>query len=487
MIQILHLDDDALFLHRCGVSFRTSPHVAHVSYHTASSAEEFKDKFENLQPQAVMLDLSFGGASHRGLEVLRSLREGGYRGPVMMMSALTNSETILECMRTGASDFLSKSTDESELTFRIARLLHSSALASQNTSAPRHLPGHITGKSMREVQQRLSRVLNSSLRAVLVTGESGTGKEMVAEMLHALLPVGTPFIAVNCASLTSNLIESEIFGHEKGAFTGATHSKIGLYEAADGGWIFFDEVARLSLTAQAALLRTLENGEVRPVGGNRSRRVKVKVIAATNEPLEQMVERREFREDLLARLRGYEIALPPLRVRGKVERQEIIEALIGRLNSTVPVDAQEYRLTSSCLSVLTDLPWDKGNVRELWQTLQAMSVDALDGVISLEFLPQRLLLDRGMRSTPSPTPVHETPRPEPHQTTSLPPQLQQLCAPSFPLNFGTLVDDIFEYLLHAFRIQSGEQQPSQRTVAQMFNMTRHEASQRLARGEQRPQ
>jgi DNA-binding NtrC family response regulator len=484
MIQILHLDDDALFLHRCALSFRTSPHVAHLSYHSASSNEEFKSKFDELQPHAVMLDLSFGGASHRGLEVLRSLRDSGYRGPVMMMSALTNTDTILECMRSGANDFLSKNADESELTFRIARLMHGTPLHGATAGSPRHLPGHITGKSMREVQQRLSRVLNSPLRAVLVTGESGTGKEMVAEMLHALLPLGTAFISVNCASLSSNLSESEIFGYEKGAFTGATHSKVGLYEAADGGWIFLDEVARLTPTAQAALLRALENGEVRPLGGNRSRRVNVKVVAATNEPLEAMVERGEFRADLLSRLRGYEITLPPLRMRSKVERQEIIEALIGRLNSTVPVDGQEYRLTSSCLSVLTDLPWDKGNVRELWQSLQAMSVDAVDGVISLEFLPPRLLQKTNSSAPKSQTPTSQSGSPAQAQFVDLPTQLQQLYSPTFPLNFGTIVDDVFEHLLNILRTQSGEQHPSQRTVAQMFNITRHEASQRLARGEQ---
>ncbi|MBM3381423.1 MAG: sigma-54-dependent Fis family transcriptional regulator [Betaproteobacteria bacterium] len=484
MIQVLHLDDDALFLHRCALSFRNSPLVAHINYHHASSSDEFKNKFDVLHPDAVMLDLSFGGATHRGLEVLRALRDGGYRGPVMMMSALSNSETILDCMRAGANDFLSKNTDEGELSFRLARLIQGKGLQTQQTNAPRHLPGHITGKSMREVQQRLSRVLNSSLRSVLVSGESGTGKEMVADMLHAQLSVGTAFIAVNCASLASNLIESEIFGHEKGAFTGANHSKIGLYEAADGGWIFLDEVARLSLAAQAALLRALENGEVRPVGGSRLRHVNVKVIAATNEPLEQMVERGEFRADLLSRLRGYEITLPPLRIRSKIERQEIIEALLGRLNSTVPVDGQEYRLTSSCLSVLTDLSWEQGNVRELWQTLQAMSVDATDGVISLEFLPQRLLRSAesttAKASVPTPENAHSTP-----QSALLPPTLQQLCTPSFPLNFENIIDSVFEHLLQVLRIQSGDQNPSQRTVAQMFNITRHEASQRLSRSEQR--
>jgi DNA-binding NtrC family response regulator len=334
---------------------------------------------------------------------------------------------------------------------------------------------------MRDIQQRLARVLNSSVRALLVSGESGSGKEMVADTLRSLLPLGSPFISINCAALATNLIEGEIFGHEKGAFTGATQSKIGLYEAADGGWFFLDEVARLSLPAQASLLRALENGEVRPVGGTRSKKVNVKVIAATNESLDKMVELGEFRADLLSRLRGYEIGLPPLRARSHLERQEIVEALLDRLNATVHVEGKEYRITNSCMAVLCDLPWDQGNIRELWQTILAMSVDASDGVLSLESLPPRLLRRKKEESQSGQIIQVANETQSSSTTESLPEGLRPILTPVFPLNFENMVDSLFEHLLNSLRRIAGEELPSQRVVAQMFTMTRHEATQRMAR------
>lgn len=475
MITVLHLDDDPLFLHRCSVSFNTSPHAAHLRYETSKNILEFEAKLASLKPHCVLLDLSFGGGDLKGLEVLTHLRENGYHGQAVIMSALSSSEIILKCIGAGANDFLSKSTDESELTYRIARLCQHSWVGTEASSPPRGLPLHITGRSMRDVQKRLIRVAQSPVSSVLVTGESGSGKEMVAETLQAILPVGTPFVSLNCATLASNLIEAEIFGHEKGSFTGATQNKIGLYEAADGGWIFLDEVARLSLAAQAALLRALENGEVRAVGSARSKKVKVKVIAATNEPIDSLVEKGEFRGDLLSRLRGYEIALPPLRARSQQERQEILESLLDRLNSTVSMESPEYRLTHSCAAVLCDLPWEQGNVREMWQTLQAMAVDATDGIISLELLPARLFSSaRAQKPQQKNSDLDEKVR-------SDFPSAQSASSKGFPLNFENLVDELFEQLLEQLRTVSGEQNPSQRYVAQMFQITRHEAGRRLAR------
>jgi DNA-binding NtrC family response regulator len=481
MMNVLHLDDDTLFLHRCSISFKTSPHVAHITYSTANSAEEFKSKLESIQPQGVLLDLSFGGKALKGLEVLRAIREQGYQGSVMVMSALSTSDIILECMRAGANDFLSKGIDESELTFRVSRLLQNVNPQLPLRGTTRNLPAYVTGRAMRDIQQRLARVLNSSVRALLVSGESGSGKEMVADTLRSLLPVGSPFISINCAALATNLIEGEIFGHEKGAFTGATQSKIGLYEAADGGWFFLDEVARLSLPAQASLLRALENGEVRPVGGTRSKKVNVKVIAATNESLDKMVELGEFRADLLSRLRGYEIGLPPLRARSHLERQEIVEALLDRLNATVHVDGKEYRITNSCMAVLCDLPWDQGNIRELWQTILAMSVDASDGVLSLESLPPRLLRRKKEESQSGQIIQVANETQNSSTTESLPEGLRPILTPVFPLHFENMVDSLFEHLLNSLRRIAGEEFPSQRVVAQMFTMTRHEATQRMAR------
>ncbi|MFZ9520343.1 MAG: sigma-54-dependent transcriptional regulator [Silvanigrellaceae bacterium] len=484
MINLLHLDDDALFLHRCAIAFRASAHVAHVNYNPVRTADDFRSTFASLQPAAVLLDLSFGGHALRGIEVLREIRSSGYSGIVIMMSALSSSEVIMDCIRAGANDFLSKGLDESELTFRVARLLQTSRLGHDpNSSATPFLPTHVSGRSLREVQQKLIRLRNSTVKTLLVTGESGTGKEMVAEILRILLAPGTPFISVNCAALAPTVVEAEIFGYEKGAFTGANQSKIGLYEAADGGWLFLDEVARLSASAQAALLRALENGEVRPIGSTRTKKVNVRVIAATNEPLDRLVEKGEFRADLLTRLRGYEICLPPLRARSTAERQEIIESLLARLNETLALEAQEFRISSSCLAVLLSLPWSQGNVRELWQTLQAMSVDSTDGVITLEHLPLRYLESK-MKSEK----VEASHSESTAQNTSLPggdesglPFSSQFLKPGFPCQFESLVDELFERTLELLKQSTGENQPSQRTVAQLLNISRHEAAQRMGR------
>jgi DNA-binding NtrC family response regulator len=493
MIQLLHLDDDPLFLFRCSQAFRNAASVAHVHYHTTHTAEEFFQTLKSLKPHAILLDLSFGGAALQGLVVLAQVRAMGCMTPVIMMSALGSSEIILQCVRAGATDFLSKGLDEGELTFRIGRILNTLNPSTDTSSTAANLPVHITGRCLREIQTRLQRVIRSPIRSVLVTGESGTGKEMVAEILRSLLPAGTPFIAVNCAALSSHLVESEIFGHEKGAFTGATQSKIGLYEAADGGWIFLDEVARLSPQAQAALLRALENGEVRPVGAHRTKKVQVRVLAATNEPLESLADKGDFRADLLSRLRGYEISLPPLRARSTVERQEIIEALVERLNATLGLEDKDFRLTQSCLTVLRDLPWKQGNIREVWQTLQSMSVDAVDGVLSLELIPARLInkksedrdaSDATLSSPPTADAVisQESQRPSGGNDLKSAADCRSMTIPEgFPVHFENLVDQLFEQLWSDIRASTGDSNPSQRTVAQMLNITRHEASQRLAR------
>ncbi|NBX17743.1 MAG: sigma-54-dependent Fis family transcriptional regulator [Proteobacteria bacterium] len=480
MITLLHLDDDALFLHRCSVAFRSSPHVAHVSYASTRSAEEFRHEFSRCRPTAILLDLSFGGSATRGLDILQEIRSSGYDGTVIMMSALSTSDVIMDCIRSGANDFLSKGLDESEMTFRVARLLQGSRLSrDQDVRQRQLLPTHVSGRSLREVHQRLMRLRNSAVRSLLVTGESGTGKEMVAEILQLQLPQGTPFVSVNCAALAPTVVEAEIFGYEKGAFTGATHSKIGLYEAADGGWLFLDEVARLSASAQASLLRALENGEVRPVGSTRTKKVNVRVIAATNEPLDALADKGEFRGDLLTRLRGYEISLPPLRARTTAERQEIIESLLARLNESLSLDENEYRLSSSCAAVLLDLPWSKGNVRELWQTLQAMSVDATDGVITIEHLPNRYVKKTSQPDEKDPT------SPEAYSTEGLPEGFDDILNPKFPCQFERMIDTVFDHVLHRLKMYTSEKSPSQRTVAQLLNVSRHEATQRIARAQRK--
>jgi transcriptional regulator with PAS, ATPase and Fis domain len=211
--------------------------------------------------------------------------------------------------------------------------------------------------------------------------------------------------------------------------------------------------------------------------------VNVRVIAATNEALDVMADKGEFRTDLLTRLRGYEICLPPLRARSTTERQEIIESLLARLNESLALEANEFRVSSSCLAVLLSLPWSQGNVRELWQTLQAMSVDSTDGVITLEHLPQRYLQTKSTaeRNTGTRTETRSTEQSASKLNDSGLPLSDQVLNPGFPCQFESMVDELFERTLELLKQSTGDNQPSQRTVAQMMNISRHEAAQRMAR------
>jgi two-component system response regulator AtoC len=274
-------------------------------------------------PDAVLLDVMMPGEG--GLETLRRLRAGGHAMPVVMLSVVGRAATIVEAMRLGATDYLNKPFEESELEAVLEQALSGrvgpppAGAASDASERPPLWEGAALGR----VRGILEQIADTDV-TVLIQGESGVGKEVVARAVHETSRRrGGPFVKVNCAALPGELLESELFGYEKGAFTGAAARKHGRFEAADAGTVFLDEIGEMSPAAQAKLLHVLQDSSFARLGGNREIRVDVRVVAATNRPLDEMVARRGFREDLFFRLNVVSIVIPPLR-----ERREEIPPLV---------------------------------------------------------------------------------------------------------------------------------------------------------------
>ncbi len=367
-IRVLHLEDECRERERTAEAL-TGCREFGVRFHYVGTAdpEEFRRLIATSGPSCLLLDLVLGTDALAGLSALRDARRGGCLAPAVVMSHVATGQVIESALRAGATDFLTKGLDDVELAFRLAQ-----ATQERHTQVPR-LAG-IAGDTLHEVAGRLAKVAASSVRSVLVLGESGTGKEVVADILRRLQP-GVPFVSVNCGAIARDLFESELFGARKGAYTGAHTSRRGLVHAAHGGWLFLDEVARLSLPAQGALLRFLESGEARSLGASQADILDVRILSATNEDLPRLVEAGEFRNDLLQRLRAYSVVLPPLRERTRTERGEILGALMERLPGC--------RLSPAARQVLLGAPWTQGNAREMWHALQTASLEAHGGVVTI--------------------------------------------------------------------------------------------------------
>ncbi|MDX5362773.1 MAG: sigma-54 dependent transcriptional regulator, partial [Pseudazoarcus pumilus] len=289
----------------------------------------------------------------------------------------------VEAMRQGAADYIAKPFDHDEMLVIVARLLKQRVLERDNAHLRKDLAQvypieGMVGRSsaMAKVCETLARVAPTDT-TVLIRGESGTGKELVARALHAKSPrADVPLVSVNCASIPETLLESELFGHEKGAFTGATASHRGLIEAADGGTLFLDEIGELTSAAQSRLLRVLQDGEIRRVGATTSRRVEVRLVAATHRDLEQMVRDGRFREDLYYRLEVVQIHLPPLRERGD-DIPLLAEFLLDEACNRVK--RQKLRFTPEAMQALQRHSWP-GNVRELRNAIERAVILADDRI-----------------------------------------------------------------------------------------------------------
>ena len=315
---------------------------------------------------------------------------------VIIMSAYGSPETALQAVASGAYDYLSKPFKPEEMILILQKAEERRRLVKENkwlkeaigASAPlQKIKGQ--GTAMVKVRQQIAKLAPVNT-TVLITGESGTGKELVAQALHQLSPrSGMAFVALNCGAFPSGLIESELFGHAKGAFTDAHHAKRGLLTEADGGTLFLDEVGELPLSAQVKLLRFIQEGEVRPVGENQAEKVDVRIVAATLRDLSKLVQRGEFREDLFYRLNVVNLHVPPLRERG-TDIIELTLAFIHRFNRELNRETRVTSLAPDAEAACRSYLWP-GNVRELENAIERAVLLAETEQITLEDLPEKIL------------------------------------------------------------------------------------------------
>ncbi|HXJ21864.1 MAG TPA: sigma-54 dependent transcriptional regulator [Polyangia bacterium] len=324
-----------------------------------------------------------------GLDVLAAFTAKAPSTPVILITAFGDVTGAMEAIQRGAYDYVSKPFNIEELRLTVARALERRRLVAEQKTVPTEGKTtqlqDIVGKSpvMLDVYKLVARVAGSTA-TVLVEGESGTGKELVARSIHTHSPrANAPFVPVNCTALTESLLESELFGHARGAFTGAVAAKRGLFEAANGGTLFLDEIGDMGPKMQAQLLRTLQDGEVRPVGGTESIRVDVRLVCATNKDLEDEVKAGRFREDLYFRINVVTVHLPPLR-----DRREDIPSLVGHfLNKTARRERREAAAMSpEALRLLSGYAWP-GNVRELENAIERAVAVAKGNVVLPSDLP----------------------------------------------------------------------------------------------------
>jgi DNA-binding NtrC family response regulator len=323
-----------------------------------------------------------------GLDVLKAFTDRAPGTPVILITAFGDVTGAMEAIQRGAYDYVSKPFNVEELKLTVGRALERRRLVAEQKTVPSDARTNlqdIVGKTpvMLEVYKLVARVA-ASTATVLVHGESGTGKELVARAIHTHSPrAGSAFVPVNCTALTESLLESELFGHAKGAFTGAIAAKSGLFEMANGGTLFLDEIGDMGPKMQAQLLRTLQDGEVRPVGGTESKRVDVRLVCATNKDLDEEVKAGRFREDLYFRINVVTVRLPPLR-----ERREDIAMLVAHFLTKLALRErrQPAAMSPEALKLLSSYGWP-GNVRELENAIERAVAVAKGNVILPSDLP----------------------------------------------------------------------------------------------------
>src|ERR1700757_2175233 len=357
----------------------------------ADSAESARDALLTEKPDLVLLDVVLSGQD--GLSFLKAMRDQGSSVPVLMVSALDAAKTAVDALRLGAADYLVKGFELDELRQRVANLLKLASLEQENDSLRRQLAtegqfGAMIGRSeeMRRAFEIADRVAPTD-STVLILGESGTGKDLLAQEIHARSPrAGKAFVAVNCAALPETLIESELFGYERGAFTGAAQQRRGKFEQAQGGTLFLDEIGDMNPVTQAKVLRALENRTIERLGGSQTIPVDVRVISATHRDLPAEIAAGKFREDLFYRLRVITIELPALR-QHKEDIPVLAESFLrlhgARLGRTP-------RLGKEAVKALENYDWP-GNVRELKNAIERSMVLSRGEEIGASDLPEEVL------------------------------------------------------------------------------------------------
>jgi two-component system nitrogen regulation response regulator NtrX len=379
--RILVIDDEAAIRD----SLRMILEYEDYQFLGASSGQEGIAQVQRERPDLVLLDIKMPGMD--GIEVLRKLHALDETLPVVMISGHGTTATAVEAIRSGAVDFLDKPLSSERVIVTLQNALRQSELRSENRELKLAMEAkyEIVGQSpsLRGVLEAVKRAAPTNA-TVLLLGESGVGKELVARTIHRNSPrAGQRFVQVNCAAIPEELIESELFGHEKGSFTGATEKQIGKFEQADRGTIFLDEVGDMSQKTQAKVLRVLQEQEVERLGSARTIKVDVRVIAATNKNLEEAIGRGEFREDLYFRLNVIPIVVPPLR-----ERREDIPELVRHFAklTTEEHNLKPKRFEPAAMEALQRYRW-RGNIRELRNTIERLLIMTAADVVRFDDLP----------------------------------------------------------------------------------------------------
>ena len=386
MPSLLVIDDDRTVLLLFKKVFKDSG----LEVHVANNAEEGMSALREHKPDVLLLDIMLPEAS--GIDLAKEVRTFDVRLPVIFITAMNDSDTAIEAMKMGAYDYLLKPLDVAQVEMLIQRALETRRLM----SSPVHLQESETpddgdllvGRSpkMLEVYKQIGRVAAQDV-TVLIRGESGTGKELIARAIYQHSHrVDECFMAVNCAALTESLLESELFGHEKGAFTGADRRRIGRFEQCNEGTIFLDEIGDMSPATQSKVLRLLQEQTFERVGGHETITVDVRLISATNRDLDAMIADNEFRLDLYHRLNGFEIYLPPLRDR-EGDLELLLDHFLKRFNTQL--HKKITGISPSALDLLKNYAWP-GNIRELQTAIRRSMLMATGPTIVPELLPKEI-------------------------------------------------------------------------------------------------
>ncbi|HEY7493582.1 MAG TPA: sigma-54 dependent transcriptional regulator [Candidatus Tectomicrobia bacterium] len=401
MLSLLVIDDEPAILHAFQRSFRKPD----VEVLTAASAAEGLAMVAQHHPEVVLLDLSLPDRS--GLDVLRCIQQQDARIPVIFITGQGTTETAIEAMKLGAFDYLLKPLELAPLrelvarAFAISRLMRVPAVTEDEPT--QESADVLVGRcpAMQEVYKAIGRVAPQDV-TVLILGETGTGKELVARALyHHSRRCAGPFLAINCAAIPETLLESELFGHEKGAFTGAERKRIGKFEQCSGGSLFLDEIGDLTPLTQTKLLRVLQEQRFERVGGNETVQTNVRIIAATNHDLAQLVSAGQFRSDLYYRLSVFPITVPPLRERGD-DLRLLVDHFLKRLGPELGKEVHE--VAPETLDILRQYPWP-GNVRELQSLLKQALLHATGPVLLPAFLPAALRTPKNLLAPAPDMPV----------------------------------------------------------------------------------
>ncbi|MDX1996938.1 MAG: sigma-54 dependent transcriptional regulator [Thermoanaerobaculia bacterium] len=392
--EVLVVDDEQSLTEFLALFFRGEGFLVR----TAGSVAAARQCLAEATPDLVLCDILMPDGN--GLDVLREIKAKSPETAVVMMTAYTSTQSAIEAMKLGAYDYVSKPFDVEELKVTVHRALEKRQLEEENVYLRRELEGrysfaNIIGSSRRmlEVFSLVERVAKT-VSTVLVHGESGTGKELIARAIHFASPrAAGKFLSINCGALPENLLESELFGHERGAFTGAVKDKKGLFQEADKGTLFLDEIGEMTPTMQVKLLRALQEKKIRKVGGTHEEPVDVRIIAATNQNLEARVAEGAFREDLYYRINVIPIHLPPLRQR----REDIPHLVEHFLKKYGDQSGEPRRISVEAMRVLEAYAWP-GNVRELENVIERAVALGLDATLTTRDLPNQLSEGRSKES-----------------------------------------------------------------------------------------